>query len=396
MRIFILPWLWTSAALALLVAAYAGYGGPSVLFLLLVLGLIMLQGAIVQAGSPRWTKVTREWSSGRLAAGESARLSLHIEFRGGLPPLWIKVDDPLAVRAGRTSRFVLFTGFRRHVVLTGTVSDLRRGVYSADRLRITYGDLFGWFERSLWVEAEGHLTVIPRAARLHNPPENELGARGSGEPLHEGMPGGRRGDLLREYRPGDSWKSIHWKASSRRAGLLSRSPEAGGLAERVILLASDPGSYTPDAEEFELAVSCAASLLMESSAGGQVSLICGSAEGGSTCSRGPEREEGMNILASVSLGAHIPGHNLLIETIQEHSSKFITFIIGRLTPEIASAAASAAVRGTALEIIVTSKEAGSPGISAEMLEHLLISGVRLSNKAAYEREKGLLTKGRPS
>ncbi|MNS11269.1 hypothetical protein D3C72_428060 [compost metagenome] len=395
MRVSILPWFWMSAASALLVAAYAGYGGPSVLFLLLALGLIMLQGAIVQAGSPRLTMVRREWSPVRSAAGESAELSLHIEFKGGFPPLWIKVHDPLAVRAGRTTRLVMFTGFRRHVVLTGTVSELRRGVYSAERLRITYGDLFGWFERSLWVEAEGSLTVIPRTSSLRT--SGEIGIHGNGESLQRGIPRSQKGDLLREYRPGDSWKSIHWKASSRRTGLLSRLPEAGGPAERIILLASDPGSYSPSAEEFELAVSCAASLLRaETSAGRKVSLICGSAEGGRGYSWEPEREEGMNVLAAASLDTYIPGHSLLIETIQEHSHKFITFIIGKLTPEIASAAASAAARGIGLEIMITGNDDCAPGLSAEILEHLLHSGVKLSPGAIFDRDTDLLAKGRSS
>ncbi|RUT27690.1 DUF58 domain-containing protein [Paenibacillus zeisoli] len=387
MSISILPWFWTSAASVLLVAAYAGYGGPSLLFLLLVTGLIMLQGAIVQAGSPRLTMVRREWSSVRLAAGESAGLSLHIEFKGGLPPLWIKVHDPLAVRAGRTGEFALFTGFRRHVVLRGTVSELRRGVYTAERLSITYGDLFGWFQRTLWVEAEGSLTVIPVTSSLQTSYENELSIQGSGESLQGGIPKDRNGDLLREHRPGDSWKSIHWKASSRRSSLLSRLPEAGGPAERVILLASDQASYATSAGDFELAVSCAASLLRaESLAGRQVSLICSSAEGGRVFSWEPEREEGMNVLAAVNLDTQSPGHSLLIETIQEHSHKFITFIIGKLTPEIASAAASAVVRGIALEIMVTGEDASAPGISAEMLEHLLASGIRIFDRATIERD----------
>ncbi|WP_433945439.1 DUF58 domain-containing protein [Paenibacillus sp. SN-8-1] len=395
MRVSIVPWLWTSAASALLVTVYAGYGGPSVVFLLLAIGLIMLQGALVQACNPRLAMVKREWSRVRLEAGESAELSLHIEFKGGIPPLWIKVHDPLAVRAGRTSGFVMFTGFRRHVVLRGTVNELRRGVYTAEKLRIIYGDLFGWFERTLWVEAEGSLTVIPRTSSLRI--SGEIGILGEGESQQQGIPRGEKGDLLREYRPGDSWKSIHWKASSRRAGLLSRLPEAGGPAERIILLATDPGSYSPLAEEFELAVSCAASLLRtEISAGRKADLICGSAEGGRSFDWEPEREEGMNVLAAASLDTSIPGTSLLIETIQEHSHKFITFIIGRLTPEIAAAAASAAARGILLEIMITGNETCAPELSAEILDQLLLSGVHLSPGAVLDRDTELLAKGRSS
>ncbi|USB33855.1 DUF58 domain-containing protein [Paenibacillus sp. YPG26] len=396
MKVSILPWFWTSSASLLLVAAYAGYGGPSLVFLLMAVGLIMLQGALVQAGSPRLVRVTREWSPVRPTAGDSAELSLHIEFKGGLPPLWIKVHDPLAVRAGSPGEFVMLTGFRRHADLTGRVSGLRRGIYRTEKLSITYGDLFGWFTRTLSIEAEGFLTVVPKISSM--PASGETGNLAGGESMQGGLPAGHKGELLRDYRPGDSWKSIHWKASSRRAGLLARVPEAGGPAERIILLSTDPGSYSPAAEEFELAVSCAASLLrMENSAGRRATLICGSrSDGGRSCGHDIEQEEGMNILAAVSLDAYIPGHSLLIETVQEHSHGLITFIIGRLTPEIASAAISAAARGIALEIITTGDKAWAPELSVDTIELLLHSGLRLSPRVVPIQDTELPAKGRSS
>lgn len=64
---------------------------------------------------------------------------------------------------------------------------------------------------------------------------------------------------LREYVPGDDRRHIHWKKTARTGTLLVREFLETRRSTVVIVLSTDPLDYFDD-EEFELAVSCAASI----------------------------------------------------------------------------------------------------------------------------------------
>ena len=64
---------------------------------------------------------------------------------------------------------------------------------------------------------------------------------------------------LREYVPGDDRRSIHWRTTARVGKLMVRQFEETMRSHLLIVLSLDPESYR-DPADFELAVSCAASL----------------------------------------------------------------------------------------------------------------------------------------
>ncbi len=64
---------------------------------------------------------------------------------------------------------------------------------------------------------------------------------------------------LREYVPGDDRRSIHWRTTARVGKLMVRQFEETMRSHLLIVLSLDPADYLNDAD-FELAVSCAASL----------------------------------------------------------------------------------------------------------------------------------------
>ena len=65
---------------------------------------------------------------------------------------------------------------------------------------------------------------------------------------------------LRDYRPGDSLATIHWKQSARTDRLLVTSRQRLGLVRRRLWFDPRPGSYADRAEQ-ELALAAAASVL---------------------------------------------------------------------------------------------------------------------------------------
>ncbi|MPN42365.1 hypothetical protein SDC9_189922 [bioreactor metagenome] len=64
---------------------------------------------------------------------------------------------------------------------------------------------------------------------------------------------------LREYVPGDDLRYVHWRSTARTNKLMIRQFEETRRSQVVIVLATRPADYA-DPDEFELAISCAASL----------------------------------------------------------------------------------------------------------------------------------------
>lgn len=67
---------------------------------------------------------------------------------------------------------------------------------------------------------------------------------------------------LREYAPGDDRRSIHWRTTARTGRLMVRQYEETRRSHLVVALSAHGGDYASP-EEFELAVSTAASLALQ-------------------------------------------------------------------------------------------------------------------------------------
>ena len=64
---------------------------------------------------------------------------------------------------------------------------------------------------------------------------------------------------IREYTPGDSRRQIHWKSTAKTGRLMVRQYEESRRSRMAVVLGVAEAEYA-DADEFELAVGCAASL----------------------------------------------------------------------------------------------------------------------------------------
>ena len=64
---------------------------------------------------------------------------------------------------------------------------------------------------------------------------------------------------IREYAPGDSRRQIHWRSTAKTGRLMVRQYEESRRSQMALVLAVARAEYA-DPDEFELAVSCAASL----------------------------------------------------------------------------------------------------------------------------------------
>lgn len=139
-----------------------------------------------------------------------------------------------------------------------TIPTQRRAVLQVGPLRALRGDPLGLLARDTeWVPATD-LYVHPRTVPLD----------GSSRGLLQDLEGLPTRDLsnsdvsfhaLREYVPGDDRRFVHWRSSARTGRLMVRQFEETRRAHLAIALSSNEEEYRLE-EDFELAISCAASI----------------------------------------------------------------------------------------------------------------------------------------
>lgn len=274
-------WLIVLGAAGLLGAWYAWRGGVSTLFLLLLTGFIMIQGTMLAWFGPRRLKVERTWLPEHPLAGDEIRMNIMISCEGGLPPLWLQVEDELLAHTGGENTAgpgskIFLSGFRRNYQAEYTMPGLPRGIYKETILRLSWGDPFGWFKRSRSIGTETPLVVYP-ATLVEGLPEasaqgglEEGGAFSSNSALFSSSPG-----RLRAYMPGDPLRFIHWKYSAKKGTLLSRISEEQEAEASYLLLSTSTDDYSTSSssasmESFETAVSAAASWLRREAGAGDI------------------------------------------------------------------------------------------------------------------------------
>jgi uncharacterized protein (DUF58 family) len=162
--------------------------------------------------------------------------------------------------------------FRGQVVLP------RRGRYERGPLWAISGYPFGLAERRVQLAPAEEILVLPRLGTLRRGGlrrqlrgVDPTGDRQRRRPPHPAAHGEVHG--LRQFRTGDSPRTIHWKTSARRGELMVREFE--DATGDSLLLVLDPAlPDRPDAaERFEDAVSLAATLAREWCRGGAERLV---------------------------------------------------------------------------------------------------------------------------
>ncbi len=175
----------------------------------------------------------RQLSETRVFEGERVALTLRLSNHKWLPLAWIRVTERMPLNLSPEEKPLAPS----HIPLTGFLEqrasllpferarwdyDLpcnQRGFYSIGPARLRSGDLFGLFEREWEHPRAERLIVYPRIYPLEDwglPPKEPFGETRSHNPLFQD-PTRVRG--LRDYRPDDAPKHIHWRASARRAAL---------------------------------------------------------------------------------------------------------------------------------------------------------------------------------
>jgi uncharacterized protein (DUF58 family) len=143
----------------------------------------------------------------------------------------------------------------------------RRGVHRFEQIEIATRAPFGLFEKSRPLDAPAELVVFPRQVPPPAAPSRVLAREGERPQDRIGL--GLEAHSLRDHRPSEDWRSIHWRTSARAGRLIAIDREQERRKRVCVLL--DQRALAGDA--LERAVEIAAALVRrELDRGAEVAL----------------------------------------------------------------------------------------------------------------------------
>ncbi|HEX7598682.1 MAG TPA: DUF58 domain-containing protein, partial [Polyangia bacterium] len=202
---------------ATLVLGFAAVnGGINLLFLIfgMLLCLLLANGVLSEA-CLRHLVVTRRLP-GTIHAGTPFLVGMAVRnIKKRVPTFSLEVEDMVAGKPVDRRCFYLKVPAGREQETAYRRTLPRRGVHTLSGMRLSTRFPFGLLRRSMDVDAPAQLLVYPALV----PVADALLRSGLAEMDERSSPTrARRGEFesLREFRPGDDWRDVHWPTSARR------------------------------------------------------------------------------------------------------------------------------------------------------------------------------------
>lgn len=199
-----------------------------------------------------------------LQAGQSLTVNLQIHVPGIWPIPYVLIQETLVRNNGNhcVMETSLVLNWSRNGEVTFTTPPLRRGVYQFAPTEFVTEDIFGLLQHKGTKHLPGQLMVMPEtiylkewvyASQFHKGNLYQAGQ-------HRYSKETTQINGIREYIHGDRLSRIHWNATAKTGTWKSKEYERESLPKFIIVLDRRKQAYK-DEEEFELAVSIAASLI---------------------------------------------------------------------------------------------------------------------------------------
>lgn len=257
----------------LLVSAWAGQA-PIVMLTSLFLSAALLAKAWSHL-SVKGVTCIRTMKDERFFPGEFTDVGIRVTNRKPLPLPWFQIEQelPLGISGDLPLKASTWPGhgllhhegallWYRSMHWKFRLDCKRRGYYALGPMRFTSGDVFGFYSNSLRVDGLNRVIVYPTLYPVEKMGIPSLQPMGEHQIRRRIIQDPSRTAGLRDYRPGDSLRRIHWKASARSRRLQVRTFEATTSFKTALFLSVE-SFYGPNPlpeKDFELAISAAASI----------------------------------------------------------------------------------------------------------------------------------------
>ncbi len=240
--------------------------GNNLLFL--VLGLLLASivvSGILSEQALKGVSVERRLPA-EATAGQPALIGLLVRnAKKRAPSFSLEVREARGDVQGRG--FVVLLPASASAEVAYRFAPLRRGLHRFTRIEVATRAPFGFFEKSRPLDAAAELVVFPRQVPPPALPARALAREGDRPEDRIGI--GLEVQSLRDHRPGEDARSIHWRSSARAGRLIGVDREQERRRRVCVLLDQRP--LRGDA--LERAVEHAAALVVrELDSGAEVSL----------------------------------------------------------------------------------------------------------------------------
>jgi uncharacterized protein (DUF58 family) len=186
----------------------------------------------------------------RAFPGEQVKMTIQVTNRKPLPLSWLEISDEIPValplvngtlipthapRIGSLENVLSLRWYER-VTRVYELSCTARGVHDLGRVQLRSGDLFTLFEQCEARESDDRLIVFPQIwpmVDLALPTKDPFGEQKTYRRLIEDP---LRTIGVRDHRPEDGMRRIHWKATAHKGDLQVRVYEPTATLNLVILL----------------------------------------------------------------------------------------------------------------------------------------------------------------
>lgn len=194
-----------------------------------------------------------------LFANEPATVTLWIANRKSrFPSLSLRLLDVVAGQDLDRGLHLAHLAPQSSTLLSYPLLVRRRGQYRFDGVRVVTPFPFGLFHKKSFYPFNASIIVCPEMIPLPPIRIDELNAMGQDQAVARRGPGNSLYNL-REFRPGDDSRAIHWMTTARTSKLMLRETEAED--QRLVTLAVSTIAPVEDDGVFERTLSIAASLL---------------------------------------------------------------------------------------------------------------------------------------
>ena len=245
-------------------------GGKTAVMLFVILNVLILYLALGKLSGIGRVKGERRFGGDAfpqhhvLTAGSRLEVELSIRIPGFWPIPYVLVQDTLERTGGQPMVFEVsfIPDIRRIGSVSYSTPPLPRGWYAFRKTECVTRDIFGLFEHRGAVDAHHRFAVLPQTVPIRQWNQVERGLKGpyAHSVSHRHAKETTQINGVREYIYGDRLSRIHWNATAKTGQWKSKEFDRESVPRTVIVL-DRCGTAYGSTDQFELAVSIAASLV---------------------------------------------------------------------------------------------------------------------------------------